>query len=124
MNRSTHRSPRGLLKGLLLSGAAGVVCLAAMAQFDHLLGNNDKEAGPLDRTLGASQARPQDSPGASELAARPDSRERRINLGEARPDSLYAVTVWVKDPAQVQGKDAVHVTLADGSGTVAEKWLH
>ncbi|PYT35734.1 MAG: hypothetical protein DMG58_01300 [Acidobacteria bacterium] len=30
----------------------------------------------------------------------------------------------VEDPAELQGKDSVHVVLADASGPVAEKWLH
>ena len=51
-------------------------------------------------------------------------RSQKIKLGEARSGSLYAVTVWVKDAVQVQGQDAVRVTVADASGAVAEKWLH
>ena len=36
---------------------------------------------------------------------------REIHLGRVRPDALYALTVWVKDPAQLQGNDAVLVTV-------------
>ena len=36
---------------------------------------------------------------------------REIHLGRARLDTLYALTVWIKDPAQLQGNDAVLVTV-------------
>ena len=49
---------------------------------------------------------------------------REIHLGQVRPDALYALTVWVKDPAQLQGNDAVLVTVNDASGEVESKWLH
>jgi len=49
---------------------------------------------------------------------------RQVHLGRVRPDALYALTVWVKDPAQLQGKDAVMVTVDDASGEVESKWLH
>ncbi len=49
---------------------------------------------------------------------------RKINLGEARPDTLYAVTVAVKDPTQVGSSDAIRVTVEDAAGPIAEKWLH
>ena len=49
---------------------------------------------------------------------------REIHLGRVRPDGLYALTVWVKDPAQLQGNDAVLVTVNDASGEVESKWLH
>ena len=49
---------------------------------------------------------------------------RNIHLGQVRPDALYALTVWVKDPAQLQGNDAVLVTVSDASGQVETKWLH
>jgi hypothetical protein len=38
---------------------------------------------------------------------------RKIELGAARPGSLYALTMGVKDPVQLQGNDAVHVTVND-----------
>src|SRR5579871_3295413 len=50
--------------------------------------------------------------------------ERRIDLGMLRPDSLYGITVSVKDPAAIQGKDSIHVTIADAAGPVTAKWLH
>ena len=49
---------------------------------------------------------------------------REIHLGKVRIDALYALTVWVKDPAQLQGSDAVLVTVNDASGEVESKWLH
>src|SRR5579862_1846963 len=50
--------------------------------------------------------------------------EKSIALGAARPDALYAVTVTVKDPAQLQGNDAVRATIRDAQGAVESKWLH
>jgi len=47
-----------------------------------------------------------------------------IKLGAARPGSLYAVTLGVKDLVQIQGNDAVRVTVSDAQGEVASKWLH
>src|SRR5579862_4537642 len=49
---------------------------------------------------------------------------REIHLGQVRADALYALTVWVKNPAQVQGNDAVLATVSDASGEVESKWLH
>src|SRR5487761_946891 len=49
---------------------------------------------------------------------------RRLVLGKAQAGSLYAVTISVKDPAQIQGKQALHIIVADHQGEVAEKWLH
>jgi HEAT repeat protein len=49
---------------------------------------------------------------------------REMHLGRVRPDALYALTIWVKDPAQLQGNDAVQVTVSDASGAVETKWLH
>src|SRR3954469_15833721 len=49
---------------------------------------------------------------------------RNITLGPGRPGSLYAVTLWVKNPAQMQGNDSVHVTVNDAKGEVESKWLH
>ncbi len=54
----------------------------------------------------------------------PEPAERQMSLGILHPNALYAVTVSVKDPAQLQGKDSVRVTIADGAGPVAAKWLH
>ncbi len=49
---------------------------------------------------------------------------RNITLGEARTGFLYAVTIAVKDPAQLQGNDAVQVVVSDAQGEVLSKWLH
>ena len=49
---------------------------------------------------------------------------RTIQLGAARPGALYALSLGVKDPAQLQGNDAVHVTVKDAQGEVESKWLH
>ncbi len=49
---------------------------------------------------------------------------RTIQLGAARAGSLYALSLGVKDPAQLQGDDAVHVTVKDAQGEVESKWLH
>ncbi len=56
--------------------------------------------------------------------ARPLESHRTIKLGQVRADELYGLTVSVKDPAEVQGNDSIHVSVADASGRVAEKWLH
>jgi hypothetical protein len=55
---------------------------------------------------------------------RTTATRRRIDLGKTRPNSLYALTVSVKNPAQMQGTDSVLVTVADAQGPIAEKWLH
>ena len=52
------------------------------------------------------------------------STGRTIPLGAARAGTLYSVTVAVKDPAQIQGNDAVRVTVNDAQGEVESKWLH
>ncbi len=49
---------------------------------------------------------------------------REIHLGQVRPDALYALTVSVKNPAQVQGNDSVLVTVTDAQGEIESKWLH
>src|SRR5579864_9125868 len=49
---------------------------------------------------------------------------RTIQLGAARAGEMYAVTVSVKDLAQLQGAEAVHATINDGHGEVESKWLH
>ena len=110
------------LKGFLLLGAlvgvAGLVETTQFGRFGPFLGN--ERAGPLDVIR---QARLRPSRNFSRAGATQPSSQRMV-LGEARPDSLYAVTVWVRDPAQMQGNDAVRVAVADVSGTVGEKWLH
>jgi HEAT repeat protein len=63
--------------------------------------------------------------GRSARADQPNSpNARAIHLGRVRPDALYALTVWVKDPGQIQGSDAVLVTVEDARGKVESKWLH
>ena len=47
-----------------------------------------------------------------------------IRIGAARADTLYALTLAVKDPAALQGNDAVQVTVSDAQGEVESKWLH
>ena len=50
--------------------------------------------------------------------------QRQIKLGMAQPGSLYAVTIAIKNPEELQGDRRVHVAMADARGTVSEKWLH
>ncbi|MFZ0306158.1 MAG: HEAT repeat domain-containing protein [Terracidiphilus sp.] len=52
------------------------------------------------------------------------SSAHTIKLGTARPGSLYAITLGVKDPVQLQGNDAVRVTVCDAQGEIESKWLH
>ena len=54
----------------------------------------------------------------------PASSVSNIKLAEALPGRLYALTVGVKNVAQLQGNDAVRVTVNDAQGEVASKWLH
>src|SRR6202012_973043 len=49
---------------------------------------------------------------------------RVIKLGEARPGTLYALTLSVQNPVQMQGSDAVLATLKDAQGEIESKWLH
>ncbi len=49
---------------------------------------------------------------------------QRIVLGEAVAGSLCAITIAVKDPAQLQGQESVRVSISDARGVVAEKRLH
>src|SRR5579864_2069331 len=49
---------------------------------------------------------------------------RTVSLGAARGGEMYAVTVSVKDPSQLQGSDAVHATISDAQGEIESKWLH
>jgi HEAT repeat protein len=57
---------------------------------------------------------------AQESAAPP----RRFELGQAQAGNLYAVTISVKDPSQIQGQDAFRVVIRDAQGAIADKWLH
>jgi HEAT repeat protein len=50
--------------------------------------------------------------------------KRQVRLGTAEPGSLYAVTVAIRNPAELQGNEQVHAAIADAHGMVAEKWLH
>jgi hypothetical protein len=50
--------------------------------------------------------------------------ERSIHLGTARPGSLYALSLGVKDPAHLQANETVRVTVKDAQGEVESKWLH
>jgi hypothetical protein len=54
----------------------------------------------------------------------PPPTVKEIKLGTARPGTMYAFTLAVKDPAQVQGSDAVLATLKDAQGVIDSKWLH
>ncbi len=58
----------------------------------------------------------------ADQAASPATRS--IKLGTARAGSLYAVTLGVKNPAQLQGSDSVRVTVNDAKGEIESKWLH
>ncbi len=49
---------------------------------------------------------------------------KTIQLGAARRGAVYSVTAAVKNPAQLQGNDAVQVTVNDAQGAVESKWLH
>ena len=54
----------------------------------------------------------------------PPAAVKEIKLGTAKPGTIYAVTVAVKDPARVQGSDAVLATVKDSQGVIDSKWLH
>src|ERR1700677_4118441 len=54
----------------------------------------------------------------------PPPTVKEIKVGTARPGTLYAFTLAVKDPAQVQGSDAVLATVKDAQGVIDSKWLH
>ena len=43
----------------------------------------------------------------------PPPAQKTIKLGEAKPGTLYAMTVAVKDPSKLQGSDAVLATIKD-----------
>jgi HEAT repeat protein len=49
---------------------------------------------------------------------------RSIRLGTARPGSLYALSLGIKDPAQLKGNESVRVIVKDAQGEVESKWLH
>src|SRR3984957_13289990 len=54
----------------------------------------------------------------------PPPNVKDIKLGDARPGTVYAMTVAIKNPAQVQGTDAVLATVKDAQGVIDSKWLH
>src|ERR1700733_12331604 len=54
----------------------------------------------------------------------PPATVKDIKLGTAKPGTMYALTVAVKDPARVQGNDAVLATVKDSQGVIDSKWLH
>lgn len=56
--------------------------------------------------------------------AKSESADTKLVLGEGAPGSLYAVTIAVKDPAQLPAESAYLVSIADSQGSIAEKWLH
>lgn len=62
--------------------------------------------------------------GAVHAAQAPPPNVREIQLGSGRQNALYAVTLDVKDPAQLQGTDAVLATVKDAQGEIESKWLH
>ncbi|HEY3626209.1 MAG TPA: HEAT repeat domain-containing protein [Terracidiphilus sp.] len=53
-----------------------------------------------------------------------ESSSRTLELGAGKAGLTYAVTVSIKDPAQLHGTDAVRVTISDAQGEVESKWLH
>ena len=118
--RLLRKSTMSLLVPCAVIAALCFIRTIQFGRFDLFVWSD--EAGPLGGVRRASGSRAQDSPDGVGRAGGP--RSQKIKLGEARPGSLYAVTIWVKDPIQVQSKDAVRVTVADASGAVAEKWLH
>jgi len=59
-----------------------------------------------------------------EAGASVPAHTRNIEFAKARPGSSYALTVAVKDPAELQAKDAVRVTVKDAAGEIDSKWLH
>ena len=52
------------------------------------------------------------------------TKTRTIELGIADSGSAYALTVAVKDPAELQAGDAIDVTVKDARGEIDRKWLH
>ena len=49
---------------------------------------------------------------------------KEIKLGTAKPGTLYAFTASIKDPAHLQGSDAVLATIKDAQGVIDSKYLH
>jgi len=47
-----------------------------------------------------------------------------VKLGTARAGELYSILLALKAPDQLQGNDAVHVSVKDAQGEIESKWLH
>ncbi len=93
------RSVRGVRRRLFLAGATlGIVCGAVFL-------------------LTARQPSQSSGPGSAEST-------QRIVLGDANAGSLSAITIALKDPAELQGDRSIHVSISDSRGLVAEKRLH
>jgi hypothetical protein len=54
----------------------------------------------------------------------PPPTQKTLKLGEAQPGTLYAFTLAIKNPTQLQGADAVLATIKDAQGVIDSKWLH
>ena len=63
-------------------------------------------------------------PPGSHKPATNNETERQVRLGMAEPGSLYAITVTIKNPVQLQSDRQIRAAISDASGMVAEKWLH
>jgi len=94
MKKKNNRAPQWLICGFVMTSLAA--------------------GGLLLRTMQAS-------PRGTSRRTEP---QWRIKLGTGDPRSLYAVTIAIKNPEQIQGKRQVRVAIADGRGKIAEKLLH
>ncbi len=56
--------------------------------------------------------------------ARSPRADRTIVLGAGDLNSLYAITIALKDPSQLQPQATFHISIADFKGVIAEKTLH
>ncbi|WP_162601315.1 HEAT repeat domain-containing protein [Occallatibacter savannae] len=61
---------------------------------------------------------------AVEAGASIPSKVRTIELGVGHTGFSYALTVAVKDPAELQAGDAIAAILKDARGEIDRKWLH
>ena len=59
-----------------------------------------------------------------EAGASASANTRTIALGAVDPGSSYALTVAVKDPAQLQAAEAIDLAVRDAKGEIDRKWLH
>jgi len=55
--------------------------------------------------------------------AHSESSERRLILGDAKPEHLYGVTIAIKNPVDFRNK-SIGVSVSDAEGVVATKHLH